>query len=893
MDTQPWGRLNRALEELFELDGPKREARIVSLADGDSRFEALLRRALALDDTRIPVLDNGVRLNVVHADASADCAASTISAGDRIGAWRLERELGRGGMGRIWLASRDDGQYRLEVAIKLIDGLADSPLLREQLRKERQILADLDHPGIARLVDGGVCEEGTPWYAMEYIHGRPLDIHCRDRKVEPEDRMRLLIQVARAVHHAHTRLIVHRDLKPGNILVDRHGQPHLLDFGIARLLQNEAVGAGPLTLLAASTPAYAAPEQKRGRAVGTSADIYALGVIAYELLTGTRPAPPDPDAAIDPTCGPRPSRALRDRKRLRARLQGDVDAIVSRALAPDPAFRYPSAEALARDLERHLSGLPVEARGTGPLYRACKFMRRHWLGVGLGTAALVALCTALAVSVVQSQRTAAALERERMVQNFLLDVFDAAAPAPGELGVMTQRELAERAIERMDTLLADQPDARIDVLIAVARIFRKLGFPARTREILERALQLLHDTGTPRQDGRWLAALQELGGAASRQGDFDSASRVLARADTLAQRHGASAALHTLILQQLAFAYSSQRRLDLAALTFARAEARARHDPEAAEMLPRIRLETALNLRRAGRLGQAIEVGTEAIESARRRFGDSDVRTASALNTVGAMQLRAGNADAAVARLREALEIETEAYGEPQPATVNNLGSALSELGLSREAGELLGQALTLARARYGSQTARTASYRRNLALHQSLAGQTDLAVDNIEAAHSIYSKAYEPDEVTLLEMRADYARILSRAGDHQRASALVPEILEHARGRPGDAELAYRRAHLVAARAALAGGAPARAREHLDAAESALGRWGLETIDLVELTLLAGDVLAAEGRFELADAQWRQAERLAGERLGPGHTLHARAASRAAEALAARESAN
>ncbi len=886
MDTQPWVGLNRALEELLELDPGMREQRIAALADGDAQFEALLRRALALDSTRIPILDSGVRLNVLHGEEYESCDSSTVEAGTRIGAWKLERELGRGGMGRIWLAIRDDGQYRLEVAIKLIDGLTDSPLLREQLRKERQILADLDHPGIARLVDGGMCEDGKPWYAMEYIHGQPLDIYCRERRLDLNDCLRLLIPIARAVQHAHSRLIVHRDLKPGNILVDRNGQPHLLDFGIARLLHNQPATAGPLTLLAASTPAYAAPEQKRGRAVGTSADIYALGVIAYELITGERPPTTAFDDPPDPTRGPLPSQALRDRKHLRRRVQGDIDAIVSKALAPDPEYRYVSADALARDLGRYFAALPLDARSTGPWYAICKFIRRHWLGVGLSSAAIAALCISLAYSVVQTQRTAAALERERIVQGFLLDVFDATAPTPGKLEVITQRELAERAIERLDQSLGEQPGARIDVLIAVARVFRKLGFPERTRELLERALAALESADMPPQDPRWIAALQEFGAAAVSEGDFELAIRALAPADVLAQSHDTRPAMHAQILQQLAFSYSSQRRLDLAASTFTRAEALARLDPAALELLPKIRLEIALNLRRAGRLDEAIRVGIEAIGMARQTFGNQDLRTASALNTVGAMHLRAGDSATAERLLREALSIETDAYGEAQPATVNNLGTTLSNRGQGRQAGELLNQALRLAQSHFGVATARTASYRRNLALHQSLHGEIEAAIANIETAFAIYREVYAPDAITLLEMRADCARILSRAGQHERALALVPEIFKYGSNRPGDAELAFRRAHMVAARAALAHGQPARAREHLDAAESRLDRWSLETIDLVELTLLAGDVLAAESRFDLATPQWRQAERLAREQLGPTHPLHAMATARTAETL-------
>ncbi len=328
--------------------------------------------------------------------------------GERVGAWRLERKIGAGGMGAVYLAVRADGHFEQRAAVKLLRLGVDSPQLVERFRRERQVLAQLEHPGVARLLDGGVTEDGLPYIAMEYIEGAPIDRWCDEQRLSIRERLKLFVKVCAAVQYAHQHLVVHRDVKPGNILVNAQGEPKLLDFGLAKVLDEDFDRTATQTGAHALTPAYASPEQVRGEAVTTASDVYSLGVVLYELLTGKRPhdvettsfhelarriaeqAPKPPSEAVDEFD---PARAGSTQPELaRRRLRGDLDGIVLKALHKDPARRYASAGHLAEDVERHLDDWPVLARGDSLLYRTRKLVQRHRalaVASALGIAALI------------------------------------------------------------------------------------------------------------------------------------------------------------------------------------------------------------------------------------------------------------------------------------------------------------------------------------------------------------------------------------------------------------------------------------------------------------------------------------------------------------------------
>lgn len=873
MDADLLRRLASELDRVFELDESQRCDYLARLTESDPPLARALGDALAADRSRLPMLDEAVRLAW---EAPAEPAEPALQAGDRIGSWRLAEELGRGGMGRVWRATRDDGQYRFEVAIKLFDGALHSELLREQFARERQILADLDHPHIARLVDGGVSGDGTPWYAMEYIRGRPLDVYCREAGPGLRARLRLMASVCRAVHHAHTRLVVHRDLKPGNILVDPAGRAHLVDFGIAKLLERSSSQAGPLTLMAAATPGYAAPEQLRGESVGTAADIHALGVILAELVTERRVRP----AAHEP---PLVSRMVADRRRRRA-LRGDIDAIVLRALDPDPSRRYASAEALAGDIERHLEGMPVHALPAGAGYRARKFVQRHWLGVGLGSAAAVILCLALGVSLVQTQRARTALERAGAVQEFLLGVFDAAGPQAGDSGIMTRRDLTDRAAARLDEMLIEQGDARVELMLAMGRVYRKLGLSGRSQAVLERALPALDTEGSRADDPRRVDVLLALGRADYYESDFDRAIDRLTTADRLARTGNRSDATRAAILYELGSSQSRAEQPDAALETLAEAARLAGRDAEPGGLLPRAVLTRAVTLRRAGRYEDAIVEGRRAIELSTAILGEEHVRTASALSTVGAMLRRTGRLEEAEGMLRQALAIEQETYGQPQSATVNNLAAVLRDQGWLAESERLYRQALELAEIRHGPGSAGAASYRRNLAVQQLVAGKVEAASEGLGRAYERYAAEYSLDNIYNLDMRSQLAWALAAAGRLEAAQALLAAVFEHGSG-DVQSTIPIRRAHRVAAQLALARGDVDTACRHAEAARNGLDQNEVEPHERVRLALLAGNIAEAAGQPGRARQHWLDGLRDADAMLGRAHPLRAVLRDRLGEA--------
>ncbi|MEX2500247.1 MAG: serine/threonine-protein kinase [Wenzhouxiangellaceae bacterium] len=888
MDIRLWSRVARELDALLDMDPAQRLLRLEALAADDQELVQVLRQALAADEAAIPILDEPFTLGLQEPESADQPDHPDLERGTRIGAWRLLRRLGRGGMGDVWLAERDDGQYQLQVAVKLIDSVLDSELLRDQLRRERQILADLDHPHIARLVDGGIRENGTPWYAMEWVRGQPLDVYCSQNALPVDARMRLVATVARAVHHAHARLIVHRDLKPYNILVDDCGEPHLLDFGIAKLLEaGVGAGAGAVTLLGASTPDYAAPEQLDGRNVGTAADIYALGVIAWELLTGAPPARagrPDDEQER----GPRPSGVLHADRKTRAEVRGDIDAIVSQALSPAPAARYASAEALADDIDRYLDDMPVQARRAGNAYRTRKFVRRHWLGVGLGSAAMLALCLALGYSLLQTQRAERALARAGAVQEFLISVFEAARPGNYESGlVVPRRDLAARAAERLNVVLEHQPEARIDLLIAIGRVLRQLGFADRARPLLEQAVDELAASPDSGRDPRRVAALFELGQVESLDERMQAAVAAFEQADAFARSVRESPVARTAILFQLGLALSDLHLFERALAALDRAAALANKADGSEELLPRIRLLTALTLNRAGQIDSSLAVGEQAVSDARRILGPMHERTASAMSTVGGMLRRAGRLEQAESLLRAAVRIGRDGYGHADSAALNNLATLIADLGRHDEAEPLFAQALELAISRYGSEAAATARYRRNLGLCQAGAGRRDQAAENLELAWRTHVEATSRSHAYSLFIRAQLAWVLLDAGRGAQVEAMLPELRAAQPMLRGDYPRGAIRIDMIAARLALEAGQGQAALDDLAAAEKTLRsrdrRMPLDNHEQVELAVLAGDVRAAAGQADAARERWRSAEALSARLLGAEHPLRREIGSRLA----------
>jgi serine/threonine-protein kinase len=470
-----WRRLQELFDGLLALPAEARAAWLAGLGDD----EALKREA-----ARLVEVDQG--------DAAAGLPRPSLRAapaGDRLGPYRLGEEIGSGGMGTVFLAERADGNFRLRVAIKLLRGFPTRESA-QRLRRERRILADLDHPNIARLLDGGSTPDGQPYLVMEYVDGQPLNAFCEQRALPLAARLALLRRTCAAVQYAHQRMVIHRDLKPANVLVRADGEPVLLDFGIARLLDEAQAPAG-YTRLAWLSPAYASPEQKRGLRVDTSTDVYSLGVLLREIALGT-------PAATSRTGRPR--------------LPNDLARIIARATHADPAQRYPTAAALAEDLQNFSDDRPVLAARDRPFYRLAKFVRRNRAAVAAAACA-IALGGLLAWRLAQERdraRLAEAVAERRSAEaqdvlDYVVALFRSASPENSGGRPIAPRDLVDRGRKEIAARLNHAPEQQARLLATLGKLYSELGLTQPAMEALGEAADLAGSHGHPRQRAGYLA----------------------------------------------------------------------------------------------------------------------------------------------------------------------------------------------------------------------------------------------------------------------------------------------------------------------------------------------------------------------------------------------------
>jgi tetratricopeptide (TPR) repeat protein len=537
ISPEDWPALSTLLDEVLALPRALHAAWLEALPRDAQRHRATLAR----------LLDHHARVET--ADFLDTLPRQTLAQGGstpddlrEIGPYRLLRELGRGGMGSVWLAERSDGLLKRAVALKLPRAGLATRAFAERLERERDILASLAHPHIARLYDAGLAADGQPYLALEYVAGRELIAHCDQRRLPLGERIALFLQVLSAVQYAHAHLVLHRDLKPGNVLVDEEGRVRLLDFGIAKLMTEGQAQETELTEQGgrAMTPDYASPEQIAGTPLGTASDVYSLGVLLFVLLTGERPyrlqrgSPAELEEAIVQANVQRPSQAVgaagkaaaraSTPARLRRALRGDLDAIVLTALAKSPEQRYATAEALRRDLERHLAGEPVQAQAERAWYRAAKFIGRHRLGFGAGLAVLLLLSGALLAALWQARQARIEARTAQSVQAFLEEIFslnDRDNVDPARARETTARELLDRAVDRIDAQLGDVPEAKLHMLELMAQQYSDYRVGDRAVALERKVVALSRQIFGPNHP-RVALALSELSEA---MGNYPESSR--------------------------------------------------------------------------------------------------------------------------------------------------------------------------------------------------------------------------------------------------------------------------------------------------------------------------------------------------------------------------------
>ncbi len=655
-------------------------------------------------------------------------------AGTAVGRYRLLEEIGRGGMGTVYRAERADGAFEQTAALKLVRRGMDSDAVLRRFHHERQVLAALDHPNVARLLDGGRSEEGRPYFVMELVEGEPITAYCDRRRLGVEARLRLFLQVCEAVAFAHRNLVVHRDLKPSNVLVtdDERGRPQakLLDFGIAKLLSADTVPGATLTqpghLLL--TPQYAAPEQIRGEAVTTATDVYALGVLLYELLTGQPPyrlgssSPAELERVIGGVEPPRPSAAVApgeeaeargvSAERLKKRLAGDLDQVCLKALRKEPERRYASAEALGEDVERHLAGLPVTARPDTVGYRARTFVRRHRAPV-VATAAVVVVFLALvgfytvrlAAERDRAQQEAATAEQ---VTALLAGIFRGSDPsntAKGERSGLdvTAQELLDRGARRIEEL-EGEPLVQAELTNVIGRVYRELGLYEEAQTFLERALAMRRRLlGENHPDVA--TSMNGLAIVLFDRGAYDEAEQLYR--ETLAMR----------------------RRL------------LGENHPDVAISMSNL----AVHLHDTGRYDaydEAESLLREALATQRQLLGEDHPDVATALNDLAFLLKARGAYEEAEPLLREALAMAIRLRGQEHfyvAISLVNLGRLLIDTGRVEEAEPLLRQALDTYIRVLGKQDIRTIRGQVTFGTVLTALGRYDEAEARLQEAHTLY----------------------------------------------------------------------------------------------------------------------------------------------------------
>jgi len=735
----------------------------------------------------------------------------------RVGPYRIVRALGAGGMGTVYLGERGDDRFEAQVAVKLLRSSLVGTDLAGRFRRERQILAELSHPGIARLLDGGETDGGVPYLVMEYVDGMPIDAFVRGSELGLSERLELFLKVCDAVRHAHARLIVHTDLKPTNILVNGEGWPTLLDFGIAKLLAEPDTDPGApsgATVLRPLTLAYASPEQIRGEPIATSTDVYSLGVLLYELVTGTLPYPTQaregraleeailysdphpPSRRVDPTLAGSTSTWSSARPH---RIDRDLDTIVLKALAKDPARRYPSVDRLADDLERYLLHKPVLARPDSWTYRAAKFARRHRGSVGGAVATLASMVVFGVVSLVlaaqvEGERNEALTARgeAQAVTDFLVDVFDATDPNRAQGLQLTAREILGTGGIRMRTELGDQPAVQGAVAMAIGEAYRLLAAPDSAATHFAFAAERAQEAHGVRSVPRALA-LEALGRIQNGLGRSEEADSTMAEALSIALDVAGPDALETAtVWNATGNVRHARSQLEAAEAAFLEA-LRIREavlgptHPETAIVLNNL----GLLYTDAGRFEEGIEYSRQALEAYQALHGDTPhLQVAYSTNNLASTLETAGRFDEAEPLYLRSMEIR-EALLDPDHPHVtqikNNLGTLYNRTGRLEEAVPLLAEVVAAHRRR-GLEPADLGAGLNNYgsALHRS--GRPAEAIDALRESEAIFVELYGADAVILAFPRQILGDALAALGRTEEAEAVYRSALDvRERGLPED----------------------------------------------------------------------------------------------------------
>jgi len=736
LSAATWPTLSKLLDEAFDMEPAARATWLAELMATQPQLAPSVYKLLAADASnettdvlarlpKLPALSNEVRV-------------TALSAGARVGPYRLKRELGAGGMADVWLAERADGALTREIALKLplMNRLRRD--LSQRFARERDILARLEHPRIARLYDAGVSADGLPYLAMEYVDGQPITEYCDAHTLDIEARLRLFGQVLDAVQFAHASLVIHRDLKPSNILVTNTGEVRLLDFGIAKLLaENDVAPETQLTQMAgrALTPDYASPEQIKGEPLSIATDVYSLGVVLYEVLAGCRPyslnvrsaaqledaiVSGEPDKPSNAVTAEAASVRGTHSARLSRTLRGDMDTITLKALAKLPADRYPTIAAFADDLRRHLDGRPVLAQPTSWSYRAKKVVLRNKLVAGAASAVLLSLIVGAGVAGWQAQQARADQRRAEQVKGFLASIFVDIDPNYGQGGQVPASAILLKASRRIDNEFGADPRLALEVATLVGNGLVETNESKAGREIIDSALQRYASQLSPSDPQVLRARWAEL--------------RAHAGAGTLSV---AAANLPDLTAKLRASDPPLTEELVFALISFAT-------------------IESA-----GGRMQSAVAATSEAVEIATSRLGENHKVSIEALDQWSNMLLGAGNLKEGRLVAERGVAAAHALYTRPHPMISNleaQLAMALMRLGLPRDAAALLTQVLEDEKAVHGESTPPVANARFHLGYALVLSGQLRAGLQHVKEGQEAWAQRVPNDHINNLMRRITVA---------------------------------------------------------------------------------------------------------------------------------------
>lgn len=813
LTPERWSRVEALFDEATDLPASERHEFVASACRDDPELGAYIRTLLdtaVAEDTTIGELIGGA-LEQFDADAAPKRADRS---GERIGQYRLVRRIGAGGMAVVYLAERADEQFEQKVAIKLVSHRVLDPEVDERTRVERQILAALDHPNIARLLDGGTAGDGLPYIVMEYIEGVPIDRYCDSRQLSIDARLDLFERICGAVHYAHQNLVVHRDIKPSNILVTGDGTPKLLDFGIAKQIDAKGMPTDGLTRdgFAMMTPENATPEQLLGKPVTTATDVYALGVLLYRLLTGFAPLPTDgrPPAEFARTIcfeAPEPpSRAVGRRskgksvdaasglsricdarrttpERLARALKGDIDNILLVALRKEPERRYRSVNQFAEDLKRHRRSMPVVARPDTFTYRAGKFVRRHYAAVA-SSVVLAAVIVAFSV-VTWFQNVEITRERDtaREVSQFLEEIFMEPDPARARGLDITAKEILANGADRIQRQLSERPEIQAALMETIGRVYFNLGQYDESVAMHESSLNLRaavfgEEHGLVAQSGNQLAE------TLIRKGDYARAAALLE--DAIAVNEAAlvgdgpalADSFHILAELQLAEGHleeaeaAARRSLEIRS---AAAAEQPLHYSESAALVGRV-------LQVKGELDDAETLFREAIETLREHTGSNHPTMAIYLQNLGVLLLSNNDLAEAEKALNESIDLKRRLLGPEHDSIANTLvilGGLYHRTGAYARAEESLRGAIDIHREALGEEHQLIGYDLTSLGMLLHDAGRLDEAEEALRGALDIYDAALDPHHQFIGSTLTELGGVLNTKNRSDLALPLLTRAVE------------------------------------------------------------------------------------------------------------------